>query len=100
MATEPHFEVFPEISTEAPTMGAPTGEFVWHFQGGNGDITFTGGESFTRREDAHRSIYTAVLEVGDMLSGVAEPSHQLSAELRDRVRIVDLDADGEPIAEE
>jgi hypothetical protein len=57
----PRFEVFPEV--EDALLGddpvydkVPTGQFCWHFKDANGHITFTAGESFTRREDAHRSI--------------------------------------------
>lgn len=57
---EPRFEVFPERRRHTGQPGdfpePLTGAFAWHFRDANARITFTGGESFTRREDAHRSI--------------------------------------------
>lgn len=68
----------------------PTGQFAWHFKDANGRITFTGGEAFTRREDAHRAIRGVCLDVRrQTLQGEA---HVLRGPT-----IVDLDEDGEEI---
>jgi hypothetical protein len=74
---EPRFEVFPEMYDEPDEEARcePTGEFVWHFQDANGRITFTGGESFTRREDAHRSIEGAAIDVAHMISAGVTDGH-------------------------
>jgi uncharacterized protein YegP (UPF0339 family) len=99
MAIEPRFEVFPERGRTYDESGALiegayelTGQFVWHFQDANGRITFTGGEPFTRREDAHRSIREAVSAI--VGADVA------TVERLDLIPIVDLDADGERIGAE
>jgi uncharacterized protein YegP (UPF0339 family) len=84
---DPRFVVFPErtptITAAVPGMPTTrvTGRFVWHLQAADGKIVATGGEAFTRREDARRSIET----VGDILDATAA------------VPIVDLDADGKAI---
>lgn len=58
------FEVYPEMRTvPAPdepggytTREEPTGEYGWRYRSANGQITATGGEGFTREEDAERAI--------------------------------------------
>ena len=93
---EPRFEVFPEkYAAEGRWPPKPTGEFVWHFKDANGRITFTGGESFTRREDAHRSIRGSVLD-SLRLSGLYGPAVNFNEEyIAKALPIVDLDEDGE-----
>ena len=67
----------------------PTGEFCWHFRDANARITFTGGESFTRREDAHRAIEGVRRDVG--VCGVCRQGGV------NRPPIVDLDENGNVI---
>jgi uncharacterized protein YegP (UPF0339 family) len=87
----PHFEVFPEmIRGSDHCQGEPTGQFCWHFKDANGRITFTGGEAFTRREDAHRSIEGVRRDVG--VCGVCVKSSAT------RPPIIDLDENGKVIA--
>lgn len=66
MANDPRFEVFPERSGLAvdpedpdgpPIEPALTGQFRWRFRGANAKIQATGGEGFSRREDASRAIH-------------------------------------------
>lgn len=103
MSNQPHFEVFPEISRTPPSMGAQTGQFCWHFKDANGRITFTGGEAFTRREDAHRSIEGVVFDVAVLLPGVSKLRMRDgvlidSSGNRREVPIDDLDESGALIA--
>lgn len=70
MANDPRFEVFPEHQivrggeaehprkgiVQTPARVEPTGEFAWRFRAGDGKISATGGEGFTRRADAHRAV--------------------------------------------
>jgi hypothetical protein len=87
---EPRYEVFPERhrwvedNVERERL---TGQFVWHFKDANGRIPFTGGEPFTRREDAHRSIEGAVYDVVRL---VIRPAHGLDLV----IPIIDLDENG------
>src|SRR3954469_6288020 len=74
---DPRFEVFPfkrhvegTWSTdpirgriELPAYDELTGEFGWRFRDANGRITLTGGEGFTRRENAHRALEGACLDL-------------------------------------
>jgi hypothetical protein len=96
---EPRFEVFPEkVPAARADIGDGTrltGEFVWHFKDANGRITFTGGESFTRREDAHRSIVGGVHDVDLILQGAEYADHNLEAH---DLPIVDLDENGAEVA--
>lgn len=54
MSGQAQFEVFPFMGDADPNR--PTGEFGWRFQAADGKINATGGEGFTRREDAHRAV--------------------------------------------
>lgn len=56
MANEPRFEVYPYKGNESPTL-PPHDQFGWRFRAGNGQITATGGEGYTRREDVDRAIH-------------------------------------------
>lgn len=97
LAQAPRFEVFPEV--EDALLGddpvydkVPTGQFVWHFKDANGHITFTGGESFARREGAHRSIQGMAEDVAVCLGAVRGALlHGAIAHLP----IVDLDENGD-----
>ena len=89
MSNQARFEVFPEMSGGEPWgQRAPTGEYCWHFRDANGRITFTGGESFSRREDAHRAIYKAVADVLRQV-GLIDGYR--------KVPIIDLDQNGDVI---
>jgi hypothetical protein len=91
---EPHFEVLPERRWHPDgNTDELTGEFVWHFQDANGDFTFVGGESFTRREDAHRSIEGAAIDVAHMISAGVTDNHIREFGLV----ILDLDENGNVI---
>lgn len=98
---EPRFEVFPETTAKidpihGPEDVKPTGNFVWHFKDANGHITLTGGEAFSRREDAHRSIRGACEDVAVVLG--ARRGEKALAGARDSVPIIDLDENGELLA--
>jgi hypothetical protein len=100
----PKFVVFPEkVSGHASTyLGEPeqrerlTGQFVWHYQDGNGRLTHDGGEAFTRREDAHRSIKGVAYDYA-ILFGHTPAAAKVLAE---KVTIVDLDENGDVIEPE
>lgn len=102
---EPRFEVFPEkpyaegdIPAE-PEYTGPTGRFVWHFKDANGRITFIGGESFTRREDAHRSIREVAADVLVCVYGyepVVAAAKIVFREHRGLLPIVDLEISERP----
>lgn len=62
MANDPRFEVYPRRRQVAPFQYEPDG-YGWRFRDANGQITFIGGEGFTRREDAKRALRGAVLDV-------------------------------------
>lgn len=79
------FEVF-------RSAGNPTGRFAWHFKDANGHITFTGGESFARRDEAHRSICDVV---ADVLTQVMVPATERGTIDKDDLTIVDLDENGD-----
>lgn len=104
MSNQPRFEVFPEArevarridATSATSTTAPTGQFVWHFKDANGKITFTGGEPFTRREDAHRSIIGTAYDYAKLLGLKLDPDQRKS--LVDFLSIIDLDENGKVIA--
>ena len=87
---EPRYEVFPEENHERDLPG----EFVWHFRDGNGKLTHNGGESFTRREDAHRSIRGVGADVALQMGFNREQAEALASELT----VVDLDENDDVIA--
>jgi uncharacterized protein YegP (UPF0339 family) len=102
---EPRFEVFPEkVGFSAhPTRYSDdlTGQFTWHFKDANAHITFTGGESFTRREDAHRSIRDVAADV--LINVFGEPPVVAAARIvlrehRGLLPIIDLDENGNEVA--
>jgi hypothetical protein len=109
MSNQPHFEVFPETRDvpyndhgKVAYTHEPTGQFVWHFKDANGRITFTGGESFTRREDAHRSIRGVVFDVAVLFPGVSKLRFRDgllidSSGQRRKPPIVDLDENGDVV---
>lgn len=102
---KPRFEVFPEM--EDALLGddpvydkVPTGQFCWHFKDANARITFTGGESFTRREDAHRSIEGVVEDVLVHACGHGPrmaKARVFSRAYRGVLAIIDLDENDRPI---
>lgn len=96
---EPRFEVVPEMGeADHDGMGTerfPTGEFCWHFKDANGHITFTGEESFTRREDAHRSIEGAGLDAIVALTDLTR--EEAYGSLLAEPPIIDLDENGDVI---
>lgn len=102
---EPHFEVFPERhkreahgKIDGVPPGPLTGAFVWHFKDANAHITFTGGESFTRREDAHRSIrgvFADVVALAGYHYGVTGKLLAEAALEKGALPIVDLDENGD-----
>lgn len=59
MANDPRFETYSQHDAK----GEKTGDYGWRFRDSNGHVTFIGGEGFTRREDAHRSIEGVVADV-------------------------------------
>jgi hypothetical protein len=93
---EPRFEVFPETKKYEITDGGLTGdeltgEFIWHFRAANGELRFTGGESFTRRRDAHRAVKGAMYAVLHLFLGDG-----IGITVSDRrIPVVDLDENGE-----
>jgi uncharacterized protein YegP (UPF0339 family) len=101
---DPHFAVFPEFregfeggvtmpgGVKVTGVKVPTGKFVWHFQDSNGRITHIGGESFTRREDAHRSIKNVAMDYFALSGGSISSKTALES-----LPIVDLDEKGQPI---
>lgn len=98
MSNQPRFEVFPVESEEqvgGRWMSVPRSvrRYCWHFRDANGRITFTGGESFTRREDAHRALKGAAADVL-CLAPITE-DHKLLA--LHTLPIVDLDEKGDVI---
>lgn len=99
MANQPRFEVFPEkrlagaMNEAGEVVDVLTGQFCWHFKDANGHITFTGGESFTRREDAHRSIRGVV---NDVLGVWGITNVHPDSLIPSRLSIVDLDENGKP----
>jgi uncharacterized protein YegP (UPF0339 family) len=74
MSGEAHFEVYPQHRTVTEggvtmpggvrTVEEPTGEYGWRFRAANGEISATGGESFTREEDAERAIKQFAVDSG------------------------------------
>lgn len=105
---EPHFEVFPEVrdprftSVQEAQERADqplelTGEYVWHFQDANGRITHIGGEPFTRREDAHRSIIGTGADWLAILFGVDNSTALAIIAAHIKIPIVDLDENGNVI---
>ena len=100
MSNQPRFEVFPEKRVDIGSDDFEpdtTGEFVWHFKDANGKLTHIGGEPFTRREDAHRSIIGSAYDYAKLLGVRLLPSQRKA--LVDSLPIVDLDADGKVIDE-
>jgi hypothetical protein len=81
---EPRFEVFPAETTTPPPGEEPRPAIFWRFRDANGRITFIGGESFNRREDAHRALTGAAYDVVRIL---VRPAHGIDLVLP----IVDLD---------
>jgi uncharacterized protein YegP (UPF0339 family) len=59
MSNQARFEVYPQMGDFPGNPHrdcVPTGEYGWRFRAANGQITATGGEGFTREEDAERAI--------------------------------------------
>jgi hypothetical protein len=95
---EPRYEVFPErVPATRADVGdgtRPTGQFCWHFKDANGKITHVGGESFSRRGDAHRSIRGVVADDCSLALKFHVPVHSISIDHA----IVDLDENGDVIS--
>lgn len=97
----PHFEVFPQKRQKF--MAEPgdlelTGRFSWHYRDRNGKLTHAGGQGFSRREDAHRSIIGVSYDYGRLVLGVALSPEQRSA-LVAALPIIDLDEHGKVMSE-
>lgn len=77
MANDPRFEVYPQKRDEVmneetgATRRVLTGEFGWRFRAENGQIIATGGEGFTREEDAERAVSDFLLNIAPW--GFREP---------------------------
>lgn len=85
--------VLSRAATHEETQG-PTGRFVWHFKDAAGDITFSGGKTFSRRRDAHYSIIDVVRgNLALCKVRIADEAQVLTVVLP----IVDLDERGEVI---
>lgn len=102
MSNQPRFEVFPERhkrelhgKVDGIPPGPLTGQYGWHLKDANGRITFTGGESFTRREDAHRAVRDSVADVLHMTRWTTAATESV---ILSRITIVDLDQNGNVIA--
>jgi hypothetical protein len=94
------FEVFPLAHPAFPQnedVIPPGVAFFWHFKDANGHITFTGGESFTRREDAHRSIYGAITDTVSLVFGSRVSVDFHAADLA--ALVVDLDENDKVIVQ-
>lgn len=66
----------------------PTGEFGWRFRAANGQISAVGGESFTRRGDAHRA-------VGDLIRAIIDDPRDFPSADKPFPPLVDLDEQGD-----
>lgn len=109
MSGAPHFEVYPEAKTvrtdpfSAAYIPKWTGFYCWHFRDANDRITFVGGKSFTRREDAHHEIEGVVFDMAVLFPGVSKLRFRDgvlidSSGQRREPPIVDLDEDGEVVS--
>lgn len=102
MANHARFETRPTMKTIGDTPESerrvPTGEFYWHHRDANGRITFTGGENFTTRHDAHRAIAGAV-EDAIMAAFAGDMTAQVSVK-PEALPILDFDENGDVVRPE
>lgn len=72
MSNQARFEVYPQLGDfpgDPNRDCAPTGEYGWRFRASNGQITATGGEGFTREEDAERAVRDFCRDMEAMVFG-------------------------------
>lgn len=90
MANDPRFECWPESDDDRSSTDSGFDEqFFWHFRDANGRLTFTGGESFDSRANAHRAIRGAAQSVVELVLG-GDQTDLVEASIGD-LEILDLD---------